>query len=58
VVALGEQVSAMYQAEIAAILPLSNDMVRMASSDIFVNRYPDHPLTNELATVADRIVQG
>jgi septum site-determining protein MinD len=55
VVALGEQVRSMYQAEVAAILPLSNEMVRMASGDIFCNRYPHHPLTNELAAVAARI---
>ena len=55
VVALGEQVRSMYQAEVAAILPLSNEMVRMASGDIFCNRYPSHPLTNELAAVAARI---
>jgi len=56
VVALGEQVQSMYQAEVAAILPLCNEMVRTASSDIFCNRYPDHPLTNELAAVTARIV--
>jgi septum site-determining protein MinD len=56
VVALGEQVRSMYQADVAAILPLSNEMVRNASSDIFVNRYPTHPLTNELAAVAERII--
>ena len=55
VVALGEQVQSLYQAEVAAILPLSNEMVRLASGDIFCNRYPDHPLTNELAAVAARI---
>ena len=41
--------------EVAAVLPLSNEMVRNASSDIFANRYPDHPLTHELAAVARRI---
>jgi len=56
VVALGAQVRAMYQADVAAILPLSNEMVRMASGDIFCNRYPDHPLTNELTAVAARIL--
>jgi len=55
VVALGEQVRSMYQADVAAILPLSNEMVRLASGDIFCNRYPSHPLTNELAAVAARI---
>jgi septum site-determining protein MinD len=55
-VALKSQVEAMYQAKVAAILPLSNEMVRNASSDIFTNRYPDHPLTDELVALARRIV--
>ncbi|MCU0878045.1 MAG: MinD/ParA family protein [Pirellulaceae bacterium] len=55
-VALRSQVEAMYQAQVAAILPLSNEMVRNASSDIFTNRYPDHPLTDELVALARRIV--
>ena len=54
-VALQAQVEAMYKAEVAAILPLSNEMVRTASGDIFCNRFPDHPLTHELAAVARRI---
>jgi MinD-like ATPase involved in chromosome partitioning or flagellar assembly len=56
VVALGEQVQSMYQTEVAAILPLSNEMVRLASGDIFCNRHPDHPLTNELAAIVNRIL--
>jgi MinD-like ATPase involved in chromosome partitioning or flagellar assembly len=55
-VALKMQVEAMYKTEVAAILPLSNEMVRTASGDIFSNRYPDHPLTLEFAEVAQRIV--
>jgi MinD-like ATPase involved in chromosome partitioning or flagellar assembly len=57
-VALKAQVEAMYRTEVAAILPLSNEMVRNASSDIFANRYPDHPLTSESAMVARRIAGG
>jgi septum site-determining protein MinD len=57
-VALKAQVEAMYRTEVAAILPLSNEMVRNASNDIFTNRYPDHPLTGELAMVARRIATG
>jgi MinD-like ATPase involved in chromosome partitioning or flagellar assembly len=57
-VALKAQVEAMYRTEVAAILPLSNEMVRNASSDIFANRYPDHPLSSELAMVARRIAGG
>ena len=55
-IALQTQVEAMYKTEVAAILPLSNEMVRNASSDIFTNRYPDHPLSQELAEVASRII--
>lgn len=54
-VALKQQVEAMYKVEVAAVFPLSNEMVRNASSDIFVNRFPEHPLSRELAAVAERI---
>ena len=57
-VALRTQVEAMYKTEVAAVLPLSNEMVKNASSDIFANRYPNHPLTRELAAVARRIGSG
>ena len=42
---LREQVEKLYKAEVAAILPLNYEIVRLASSGIFVNRYPDHPMT-------------
>jgi septum site-determining protein MinD len=55
VITLREQVEALFKTEVAAILPLSNEMVRNASSDIFTNRFPDHPLSRELAGLAQRI---
>ena len=42
------QVEGLYQADVAAVLPLSVEMVRNGSGDMFCNRYPDHPLTLEL----------
>ena len=57
-VALRAQVEELYNTEVAAVLPLSNEMVRNASGDIFTNRYPDHPLTRELMAVARRICSG
>ena len=54
---LSEQVAAMFHTEVAAALPLSTEMVRMASGDIFCNRYPDHPLTQALKEVALRIIR-
>jgi septum site-determining protein MinD len=56
-VAIKTQVEAMYQTDVAAILPLSNEMVRNASGDIFTNRYPEHPLSIELARLARRIAE-
>ncbi len=55
--ALREQVAAMYRTEVAALLPLSTEMVRLGSGDIFCNRYPDHPLTHQLRDVAQRIIK-
>ena len=55
--ALRAQVGKMFETEVAAVLPLSTEMVRTASGDIFCNRYPDHPLATALQTVADRIAR-
>lgn len=54
--ALREKVEALYQAEVAAMLPLNEEIVQVASGAIFSNRYPDHPFTRNLRPVADRIV--
>lgn len=53
---LKEYVESLYHAEVAAVLPLNHDMVRMASGDIFVNRYPQHPFSLELQRVAADIL--
>lgn len=55
--ALREQVEGMYKVEVAAMLPLSTEMARVASSDLFTNRYPTHPLSLELQAIAKRLVQ-
>jgi septum site-determining protein MinD len=55
--ALSEHVQSLYKAEVAAVLTLNNEMVRMASSDIFCNRHPQHPFTQELQQVAARILR-
>jgi MinD-like ATPase involved in chromosome partitioning or flagellar assembly len=56
--ALRQQIEAAYETEVAAVLPLSVEMARMASGGLFANRFPDHPLTNQLRTVAQRIQQA
>jgi MinD-like ATPase involved in chromosome partitioning or flagellar assembly len=55
-VQLRERVEKLYQAEVAAVLPLNYEIVRLASSGIFVNRFPDHPMTLALKHVADRVM--
>jgi len=51
-------IEAVYQVPVAGILPLSEDMVEMASSDLFALRYPDHPWSMTLKGVADMILQS
>jgi len=53
---LREQVEKTFQAEVAAILPINFEIVRLASSGIFVNRHPDHPMTLGLKQVAQRVM--
>jgi MinD-like ATPase involved in chromosome partitioning or flagellar assembly len=45
-----------YGAEVAAVLPHSDEMMALASNDIFVIRYPDHPVTSALGHVAKTLV--
>lgn len=45
-----------YQADVAAVLPHSDEMMALASAGVFVTRYPDHPITATLTQVAARLV--
>ena len=53
---LREHVEKAYGAEVAALFPLNFEIVRVASSGIFVNRHPDHPMTLALKQVAERVM--
>jgi MinD-like ATPase involved in chromosome partitioning or flagellar assembly len=55
-VQLRERVEKAYGAEVAAILPLNYEIVRLASNGIFVNRHPEHPMTLALKQVAERVM--
>ena len=50
------EVEAKFQAPVAGVLPLSEDMVEMASSDIFSLRFPNHPWSQELRSAAKTIL--
>jgi MinD-like ATPase involved in chromosome partitioning or flagellar assembly len=47
-----------YGCEVAGVLPLSEDMVRLASTGIFCLHYPEHPFTQGLIAIANRIVEA
>ena len=51
-----ERVASAYDAEVAAVLPHSDEMMTLASEGIFVLRYPEHRMTKLLDAVADRVV--
>ncbi|HEY3963975.1 MAG TPA: MinD/ParA family protein [Planctomycetaceae bacterium] len=53
---LREQVEAAFHAPVVGMLPLCAEMAELASSGIFVNRHPDHPLSCELARICDRVM--
>ncbi|MFO1092447.1 MAG: MinD/ParA family protein [Planctomycetaceae bacterium] len=53
---LRSQVEFAYKAPVIGALPLCEQIAELASSGIFVNRYPDHPVTAQLRAIADRIM--
>jgi MinD-like ATPase involved in chromosome partitioning or flagellar assembly len=53
--AVAAQISATYAVPVAGVLPLSEDMVRLASSGVFALVHPAHPVTDVLRDVAAQI---
>jgi MinD-like ATPase involved in chromosome partitioning or flagellar assembly len=53
---LRAQVESAYGAAVIGVLPLSEEVAQLASAGLFVNRYPEHPLTRELRRIAQRIM--
>ncbi|MGH7403789.1 MAG: MinD/ParA family ATP-binding protein [Candidatus Rokuibacteriota bacterium] len=45
-----------YSCEVSAVLPHADEMMVLASSSLFVLRYPDHPITIALRQVASTLV--
>lgn len=50
-----QQMEATYEVPVAAVLPQSDDMMRLASRQIFCLCYPDHPITKMLDGVIAKI---
>jgi MinD-like ATPase involved in chromosome partitioning or flagellar assembly len=51
-----QKVEKIYGCQVVGILPLSEDVVRLASAGIFWLHYPDHPVSQELRRIAAQIM--
>ena len=51
-----QQIEAKYGVPVVGILPNSDEMMQLASSTVFYLRYPDHPLTQEIKTIAQAVM--
>jgi MinD-like ATPase involved in chromosome partitioning or flagellar assembly len=54
---LKRKVESTYDAKVAGMLPLNHEIVRLASSGIFIHQFPEHPFTRELEAVAEAVTQ-
>jgi septum site-determining protein MinD len=51
-----EKISDTYDCDVLGVLPLSEDVVALASSGIFCVRYPDHDFSHRLGEIAKRLM--
>ncbi len=51
-----ERMEQTYECKVAAVLPHSDEMMVLASSDIFALHYPDHPISVSLKQVAAELL--
>ncbi len=52
-----QQLETAYEVSVAEILPFSEEMMHLASSEIFSVRYPDHPLAKAVDAIANHIIE-
>jgi MinD-like ATPase involved in chromosome partitioning or flagellar assembly len=55
--AVKARVERTYNAEVAAVLPHSDELMTLASASIFALRYPEHPVTAAYQQLAARLLQ-
>jgi septum site-determining protein MinD len=53
---VAERVREAYGCDVAAVLPHSDDLMRLASEGVFSLRYPDHPLTTRYRDIAADLI--
>jgi len=54
--AIKKQAEATFSATVAGVLPLSEEMVRLGSSDVFCRQHPDHPFTLGVRQILKRLL--
>lgn len=52
-----KRVETTYNCEVAAVLPHSDEMMTLASSGIFVIKYPDHPITQQYKNLVKKLTE-
>jgi MinD-like ATPase involved in chromosome partitioning or flagellar assembly len=52
-----EEMEETYECPVAAILPLSEDVMRLGSGGIFCLQYPDHPFTQGIEEIAIKVLE-
>jgi len=50
-----KQIKKLYDIDLVAILPLTEEMVELGSRNVFSLEYPDHPLTDLFASIAAHV---
>lgn len=50
-----KEIEKTYQVPVAAVLPVCDEMIRLASQGIFCLHYPNHPLTQELHSIVHQL---
>ncbi|MCW6038309.1 MinD/ParA family protein [Spirulina subsalsa FACHB-351] len=56
--ALKQKVEETYSETVAGVFPLSEDIVQLASEGVFCVKYPEHPVSQEFAKVAQQLIEG
>jgi septum site-determining protein MinD len=50
-----KEIEKTYQVPVAAVLPVCDEMIRLASQGLFCLHYPNHPLTQELHSIVHQL---
>ncbi|GAB4378325.1 MAG: hypothetical protein Kow00121_29900 [Elainellaceae cyanobacterium] len=57
-VEIQQQLEQAYDEAVIGLLPFCEEMLLLASSDLFCLRYPEHPLAIEIQSIAQRLIQS